>query len=708
MAQINALLKNYSLIKHPPSPFQIGARIAVLSEDNIWAEGEIINERTAEDDELAVTILYDGPDDKNPSEGAEAREEFLERDNTKYKVLLKPEGPNLAPAWDKRLLKSWKWDPETKEGGALFTSLGMQGPKGPQVMISRIGPETANDVYEGKPQQGLVKLESGVQILEIPFSGIYRVQAAGARGYWGQASIVEGTFQWNGGDKIKIIVGQKYGGATWIYVNEDDEKPLLVAAGGGMRGNGKAPGSLMDYSGSGGEGKHPYGCGAGWNEPGVGEWSGQPPKQGAEGGGSGGFGGGGDACGAGFNGGYDQQGGWSFLDEDRAIDADSDWMTQKYNMRNGYVKIYIKEANYRARHNPLVDVEKKIPEAVERPEPPPIEYMTWKGPKLWDGQVDKAAIQVRERPEEKAEFEVDDECTRKLSKLHSSLCDSYPVPDDEFRIAQTTGIRWLRKLINFDDEMVLSLDDAEGEWEDLTAGAVQDMPKNEFVEFGEVCLRNFMQGMDAGQVSERISSMIDALQNEEEFENEIEETWPDNKYTVLRRDESADAAQDDDAGDDAVVENDYEDDAYEDGGGGGGAEDEDGGDEDEYENDDADEDGGNQEFPQDAADDYEAEEHEEGSYDQEDDGGAYDQEEEGYEDEEAAGYEHEDENYEDAGAEEAEEGAGYEDEEEPDADAQEDVGDAYDSEDGGEDGGEDAYSEGGGGEDGAEDAYSEG
>lgn len=605
----------------------MGARIAVLNDDNIWAEG-LVKAEDIVDDDLAVTILYDNGEEK---------QEFLERDNFKYQLLLRPEGPNLSPPWDKRLLKKWQDD------GALFTSLGMQGPKGPQVMITRVGESRENDVYDGKAQQGLVYLDGGVQVLELPFSGIYRVLAAGARGYWGQASKVEATFKWMRGEKIRIIVGQKYGGATWIFKDIEDEKPLLVAAGGGMRGNGKNPSTVMDFSGIGGSGKHPYGSGAGWREPGEGPHSGQAPNKGAEGGGCGGFGGGGDACGGGFNGGYDQGGGWSFIDEDVAIDADEDLYGAGFNMREGFVKIVLKKSEWRARINPLVDQEKRIPDEVPAPQPPPIEYMTWAGPELWDGTVNMADIKTEKRPQEGAEskFDVTDEIIKKLGSLHTALCDKWHIQDDEFRIGEDVGMRWARKLINHTTP-AFTLEVCEDTWTEI---GNNEMPKEDFVEFIDSALIQHMKQMSSAQTALRITNMIQSLQSGEEFEPELEDLWPDvqeSKANAARHTQASKtpvaAAQDgdeedeyDDVEDDEepaaeeAAEDEYEDDAYDDDGG----EPEAAG-EDEY----VDE----QEFPDGAEEAYEDAE------DQEDEGD-YD-EEENYED---AGEDYEDEDEYDEG-----------------------------------------------------------
>lgn len=620
-----------------PSPVQVGARIAVLNDDNIWSEG-LVKAEDIVDDDLAVTILYDNGEEK---------QEFLERDNYKYQLLLRPEGPNLSPPWDKRLLKKWQ------EDGALFTSLGMQGPKGPQVMITRVGESRENDVYDGKAQQGLVYLDNGTQVVELPFSGIYRVLAAGARGYWGQASKVEATFKWMRGEKIRIIVGQKYGGATWMFKDVEDEKPLLVAAGGGMRGNGKNPSTVMDFSGVGGSGKHPYGSGAGWREPGEGDHSGQPPGKGGEGGGCGGFGGGGDACGGGFNGGYDQGGGWSFIDEDVAIDADEDLYGAGFNMREGFVKIVLKKSEWRARINPLVDQEKRIPDEVPAPQPPPIEYMTWAGPELWDGTVNMADIQRETRPQEEKEtkFDVTDDIIKKLGSLHTSLCDRYHIPDDEFRIDEDVGKRWARKLVNH-STAEFTLDVCEDVWGEI-GNPDGSMPKEDFVEFMESSLMQHMKQMSSAQTALRITNMIQCLQADEDFEPELEELWPDvadaaadhvrhkaaskTPVTAAAKGDDEDEYDDvEDDGEDAeeapeAAEEDYEDDAYEDE---AGAQE---GAEDDYEDE--------QEFPDDGAEDaYEDAEDagDEGDYDDQayEEAGAEDGGEDEYEDDDGEGEEY--------------------------------------------------------------------
>jgi len=214
---------------------------------------------------------------------------------------------------------------------------------------------------------GKVKVSGGIQAWTVPFSGVFRIEAWGAKGggtAGANGARVRGDFVLKAGEVIHIIVGQmglvttqgpKYGagggGGTWIYRKATDPLPLLIAAGGGGqseygcskavsggvgsatktttlgKGSGSANGGSGGNGGLGGKKVGNYstgGGGAGWlsngkdglhlrNPKGLG---GKAPRFGAQGGppthnsgfkgGSGGFGGGGgmsDNTGAGGGGG---------------------------------------------------------------------------------------------------------------------------------------------------------------------------------------------------------------------------------------------------------------------------------------------------------------------------------------------------------------------------------------------------------------------
>ncbi len=245
--------------------------------------------------------------------------------------------------------------------GVTFTTCGKSDRTGPSQ-------SQCNNAYgAGNPLQGQVTVKSGVQGWKVPFSGVFRIEAWGAKGggnNGGQGARVRGDFVLKAGETVNIIVGHRGlvttqgsgygaggGGATWIYRKATDPKPLLVAAGGGGQCQG-APGSVgssngnpnpgqQSGSGSGGANGNggggglnvgsysTGGGGAGWvtngkdglfirNAKGIG---GQAPRNGAIGGlfthksgykgGNGGFGGGGGMSdnsgagggGAGYNGG---------------------------------------------------------------------------------------------------------------------------------------------------------------------------------------------------------------------------------------------------------------------------------------------------------------------------------------------------------------------------------------------------------------------
>eukprot|EP00058_Branchiostoma_floridae_P026044 XP_002611534.1 hypothetical protein BRAFLDRAFT_117187 [Branchiostoma floridae] len=129
---------------------------------------------------------------------------------------------------------------------ARFTTLGTTG---------RLGPTSLGTHYRGQDHEGLVQLKDGIQYFTVPYTGQYRVEAAGSAAGWGvndpksargRGAVVRGTFQLQKGEVLKVLVGQeggknKYksavGGGGGTFVTKTDSTPLIVAGGAGG-GNG--------------------------------------------------------------------------------------------------------------------------------------------------------------------------------------------------------------------------------------------------------------------------------------------------------------------------------------------------------------------------------------------------------------------------------------------------------------------------------------
>jgi hypothetical protein len=177
-----------------------------------------------------------------------------------------------------------------------FTPGGAGGSGGPNLSQVRSG--------AGNPSWGNTYIEmpgnTGTFVWTVPEVATYRVEAYGAAGGWasnwgnrgGYGVRMRGDFQWNLGDRIKMVVGQagggmgdNGGGGGGSYVALENNTPLLVAGGGG----GASPGwyGYADAT-------------TGWSSRGSNNW----------GGASGGNGGNGDSFGGG-GGFYGNGGGWA-------------------------------------------------------------------------------------------------------------------------------------------------------------------------------------------------------------------------------------------------------------------------------------------------------------------------------------------------------------------------------------------------------------
>jgi cysteine-rich repeat protein len=158
-----------------------------------------------------------------------------------------------------------------------FTTCGASGSSGPSQ-------SACDGSYAGQPHLvGAVSVTSGIQYWTVPAFGTYRITVNGAKGgnhssgVGGSGARLEGDFNLSDGTVLKILVGQKGsdggpwaagGGGTFVTLN--DNSPLIVAAGGGSRGNcnggpfDSAHGKAATGSGNGGGGSNDGGyCGCG-------------------------------------------------------------------------------------------------------------------------------------------------------------------------------------------------------------------------------------------------------------------------------------------------------------------------------------------------------------------------------------------------------------------------------------------------------------
>ena len=107
--------------------------------------------------------------------------------------------------------------------------------------------------YAGSELEGRVTVTAGYQYFEVPATGTYTIEVAGARGgnqrtygVGGDGAIVQGDFDLTAGQVLKILVGQMGQDGTDSYDNGSgggtfvatfNNTPLIVAGGGGSPGN---------------------------------------------------------------------------------------------------------------------------------------------------------------------------------------------------------------------------------------------------------------------------------------------------------------------------------------------------------------------------------------------------------------------------------------------------------------------------------------
>ena len=142
-----------------------------------------------------------------------------------------------------------------------FTTCGAAGQNGPSQDSCRNSYSTAWDDSDSN-----FTVSSGIQYWTVPYTGIYEISAAGARGGgnyvttygYGKGATATGRLALTEGQKLKILVGQRGsdggnnfgGGGGGTFVTTDGNEPLVIAGGGGgagRRGNyDYARGSSMD------------------------------------------------------------------------------------------------------------------------------------------------------------------------------------------------------------------------------------------------------------------------------------------------------------------------------------------------------------------------------------------------------------------------------------------------------------------------------
>ena len=130
-------------------------------------------------------------------------------------------------------------------GDFVFTSAGKTGKDGPTSA-------EVNASYIGTPLEGNVTMTTqGIQEWTVPETGVYSIEAAGARGGWGHGQSSKpgygarmiGKFNLTVGDVLKIVVGQEGisggnyyggggGGGSFVWIT-GASNPLIIGGGGG-------------------------------------------------------------------------------------------------------------------------------------------------------------------------------------------------------------------------------------------------------------------------------------------------------------------------------------------------------------------------------------------------------------------------------------------------------------------------------------------
>jgi hypothetical protein len=164
---------------------------------------------------------------------------------------------------------------------ATFTPGGQTGSSGPSLTQARTG-LTGTGVDAWKNNTSYFNTSSGILLWTVPSTGVYRIEAWGARGgdsggtRYGLGARMRGDFSLTQGQLVRLIVGQSGGdsvaggggGGTYVFANATDTLPFIAAGGGGGYGQdgGTNPngGGQTGTSGSNGVGGN-YAGGTGGN-----------------------------------------------------------------------------------------------------------------------------------------------------------------------------------------------------------------------------------------------------------------------------------------------------------------------------------------------------------------------------------------------------------------------------------------------------------
>jgi hypothetical protein len=118
----------------------------------------------------------------------------------------------------------------------VFTNCGATGRYGPtwgDVNGSYLGTNLEGNVSMGAHQ--------GIQIWDVPAAGKYMIEVAGAGGSsTGKGAYASGTFDFNGSETLKILVGQKgtgRAGSGGTFVTLIDNTPIVIAGGAAFAGS---------------------------------------------------------------------------------------------------------------------------------------------------------------------------------------------------------------------------------------------------------------------------------------------------------------------------------------------------------------------------------------------------------------------------------------------------------------------------------------
>ncbi len=121
-----------------------------------------------------------------------------------------------------------------------FLTCGATGSQGPTQ-------SDCNTIYSGSNLNGQVTVTGGIQNWSVPSGGLYEITVYGAQGFGpfgGRGAQMSGEFLFNGGEQLKILVGQKgappvgagtnqFGGGGGTFITDNANNPIIIAGGGG-------------------------------------------------------------------------------------------------------------------------------------------------------------------------------------------------------------------------------------------------------------------------------------------------------------------------------------------------------------------------------------------------------------------------------------------------------------------------------------------